>query len=146
MISIGQWLKPRWRLLLVLLTPLVLLPLPILGNSPVCYCFKVFFWIIFFLASKMWIYCTNSNCILGLWSNTITSNFSITTCTFSDGKKNLDVYLGNSIERFFRLVFYLQKLLLHTISKILLHYFSAVCLLLLQLNLLTFIDELLYLF
>ncbi|CAF1200301.1 unnamed protein product [Adineta steineri] len=38
MVRIINWCKPRWRLLIVLLTPLVLLPIPLIGKSPQARC------------------------------------------------------------------------------------------------------------
>ncbi|CAF3546110.1 unnamed protein product [Rotaria sordida] len=38
MISILNWLKPRWRLLIVLLTPLIFLPIPLVGKSSQARC------------------------------------------------------------------------------------------------------------
>ncbi|CAF4666911.1 unnamed protein product, partial [Rotaria magnacalcarata] len=38
MIHILNWLKPRWRLLIVLLTPLVFLPIPLIGKSSQARC------------------------------------------------------------------------------------------------------------
>ena len=66
MIFVARWLKQRWRFLLILLTPLVLLPIPIVGNSPVCgrISSALAFFNRFVLASEMWIYCTDSNYLL----------------------------------------------------------------------------------
>jgi len=56
------WIQQRWRLLFVILTPLILLPLPIVHNSLVYYIFffKEFIFNNFILASKMWLSCTYS--------------------------------------------------------------------------------------
>ncbi|CAF1083607.1 unnamed protein product [Rotaria sp. Silwood1] len=38
MISVLNWFKPRWRLLIVLLTPLIFLPIPLVGRSSQARC------------------------------------------------------------------------------------------------------------
>jgi len=83
------WIKLRWRLLFLILVPLVLLPLPLVGKTPVCF---LFLWELIFnnflLASKMWLYCPYSYYLLDFGSHSINSDIIITTHIVSHGKQN----------------------------------------------------------
>ncbi len=83
------WMKQRWRLLFIILVPLVLLPLPIVNKTSVCFLFLCELIITnFLLASKMWLYCHYTYYLLGFRSHAITSDIIITNYIFSDGKQN----------------------------------------------------------
>lgn len=90
------WIKLRWRLLFIIIVPLVLLPLPLVGQTPVCF---LFLWELIFnnflLASKMWLYCPYSYYLLDFGSHSINSDIIITTHIVSHGKQNSFFTLNN---------------------------------------------------
>lgn len=83
------WMRQRWRLIALILVPLILLPLPIVLKSSVGNRF-CFFWgeltiSCLVLASKMWLHCLNSFTLLDIRSHTITNYILITIDIISHG-------------------------------------------------------------
>lgn len=79
-------IKRWWRLSLILLTPLILLPLPLVVNTIVSINFCIILWLFeYLLASTMRLHCTSSYYLLGIRSNSLCSNFVVTTCFLSNG-------------------------------------------------------------
>jgi hypothetical protein len=80
------WIKARWRLLFLILVPLVLLPLPILRDTSVGYeILNEIFFKNFLLGSQMWLSCTYSCTLLDFRSHSIIGYIFITTTFFSNG-------------------------------------------------------------
>ena len=86
--QVRRWIVARWRLLMVLLTPLVLLPLPVIETSTVCHELvreRVLLSMLVVLASTMWLRRTDSHHLLGLRSHTSARYVATPTGAISDG-------------------------------------------------------------
>lgn len=93
--SVFTWVKERWRLLFIILVPLLLLPLPVVHNTPVgllfihhCHSDHPF------VGRKMWIYCTHPHFVLDHWSYSTGSHIFITVDSFSYGKPRMSSFFN----------------------------------------------------
>ena len=117
--SILTWLKQRWRLLFLLLVPLILLPLPLIYKTSVClFRFHHRLSNSLFLGSKMWLCCTHPHPVLDHGSHSTTRYIFVAIDPFPHSRFRIFFELIIFYRFQFRLVFWSPKRRQGRISRI----------------------------